>query len=160
MKCHLPIGEFKWLSRGDIANLNILDIPDNGEYGYVFVVDLHYPVELHSKHSDYPLAVEHLMLGEEHLSETIKLLLGGRRYTNVKKLVSCLTDKVEYVTHHRNLIFYIRHGLVLAKIHGVIRFRQAPWLAGYIDKNTAYRNVAKSAFEKDYFKLLNNRYVA
>ena len=154
----LAIGEYKWLSRAEISMLDIARLPDDGEYGYVFVVDLRYPPELHSKHSDYPLAVEHLLLGQEHLSETVKPLLGGKRYSGVKKLVSCLSDKVEYVTHYRNLKFYLRHGLVLTRIHSVIRFRQSPWLAGYIEKNTDYRKAARSAFEKDFFKLLNNRF--
>ena len=99
------------------------------------------------------------MLGQEHLSETVRPLLGGKRYCGVKKLVSCLSDKVQYVVHHRNLKFYLRHGLVLTRIHSVIRFRQSPWLAGYIEKNTEYRKVSKSTFEKDFFKLLNNRFV-
>ena len=47
-------------------------------------------------------------------------------------------------------------GMILRKVHRGIKFRQAPWLAPYIKKNTELRTLAKSTFEKDFFKLLNN----
>ena len=37
----------------------ILNLDDNGEYGYTFIVDLEIPVELHNKFKDYPMLPEH-----------------------------------------------------------------------------------------------------
>ena len=44
------------------------------------------------------------------------------------------------------------------KIHNIYRFKQSPWLAKYIDHNTKKRTVAKTNFEKDLYKLLNNAF--
>ena len=153
---NLPIGEYKWLTRAELAHIRIPQLPDDGEYGYVFVVDLLYPPRLHDKHNCYPLAVEHVLLNERHLSDVSKNLLGGKPFRQVRKLVSTLSDKHHYVVHYRNLKLYLREGLVIKRIHSVIRFKQCRWLSGYISKNTEFRANAKTAFEKDFFKLLNN----
>ena len=73
-----------------------------------------------------------------------------------EKLVPNLLDKTGYVLDIRNLSYYLDKGLVITKIHKVITFDQRPWLRSYIDFNTGKRTVAKNAFEKDFFKLMNN----
>ena len=40
----------------------------------------------------------------------------------VKKLVTNLHDKTEYVIHKRNLKEALNRGLILKKVHGVIKF--------------------------------------
>ena len=40
--------------------------------------------------------------------------------------------------------------------HRVISFKQKAWMAPYIEFNSEKRKTAKSDFEKDFFKLLNN----
>ena len=45
----------------------------------------------------------------------------------------------------------------LTKIYIVLQFNESPWLEKYIDFHTNKRSNAKNAFEKDYFKLMNNQ---
>ena len=55
--------------------------------------------------------------------------------------------------HIRNLSLYKDLGMKLTKIHRVLQFNESPWLAKYIDFK---RSNAKNAFEKYFFKLMNN----
>ena len=74
----------------------------------------------------------------------------------VEKLVTNLLDKTEYVTHIRNLKQAFSDGVVLKRVHRVIKFNQNAWLKPYIDMNTKLRKKAKNNFEKDFSKLMNN----
>ena len=44
----------------------------------------------------------------------------------VKKLVANLHDKTEYLIRIRNLKQALNHGLILKKVHRVIKFNQKP----------------------------------
>ena len=46
--------------------------------------------------------------------------------------------------------------MILKKVHLGLKFVQSPWMEPYIRKNTDLRKEAKNAFEKDFFKLMNN----
>ena len=59
----------------------------------------------------------------------------------LKKLVANLHDKTKYVIHVRNCS--IKHGLVLKKVHRIIKFNQKAWLKSYIDMNTDIKKIKK-----------------
>ena len=78
------------------------------------------------------------------------------KITKCSKLVCNLYDKNNYVIHIRSLKQALDHGLILKKVYRVIQFNQEAWLKEYIEINTELRKEAKTNFEKDFFKLMNN----
>ena len=74
----------------------------------------------------------------------------------IEKLVANLHDKKEYVIQKRNLKIALYHGLALKKVHKFIKFNQKVSLKSYIDMNANLRKKAKTDFEKNIFKLMNN----
>ena len=58
------------------------------------------------------------------------------------------------------LNFYVRHGMVVDKIHEILSFKQSKWLEKYINFDTQKRNRANNDVEKDFYKLLNNVFTA
>ena len=126
----LPTHGFEWMSESELENWKSMPC--------LLEVDLDYPENLHDTHSDYPLAPERMIINR------------------VEKLVPNLNNKKNYVIHYENLKMYERLGLIPTKIHRGIKFEERPWLKEYIDLNTNLRTKAKSDFEKDFFKLMNN----
>ena len=119
---------------------------------------MEYPAHLHNDHNDYPLAVEKCSVKKEELSEYALHLVEkfGIKHRDEPKLIPNFKKKVKYVVHYRNLKFYFEKGMKLTAIHRILQFAQKPWLATYIAFNTEKRRHAKSAFEKDFWKLMNN----
>ena len=156
MSQKLPRGDFRWIPSPEYINLDSYD--ENSAKGLILEVDLEYPPELHRLHNDYPLAPEKKVVREEMLSDYSREILGreGMTIGKVQKLIPNLKDKEKYVLHYRNLQLYLKLGLKLKKIHRALEFSQSKWLEPYIAFNTQKRAGAKNAFEKDFFKLMNN----
>ena len=64
-----------------------------------------------------------------------------------KKLVTNLHDKTDYAVHIRKLKEILIYGLILKKVHRVIKFNENAWLKPYIDMNMKLRQKAKNNFD-------------
>ena len=154
----LPVGGFRFLKKSKVKKFDIHSVTDDSRKGYFLEVDLDVPKGLHNVLDDYPPCPEKMLITDEMLSpycERLKEKLGidsGK----VKKLVTTLLPKRKYVLHHKNLQLYMSLGLKLKKIHRVLEFKQKAFLKGYIKLNTDRRMKAANAFEKDFYKLMNN----
>ena len=73
----------------------------------------------------------------------------------VKKLVTNLHNKTEYVIRTKNLKQALNHGAGLKKVHRVIKFDRNTWLKPYIDMNSKLKK-AKNIFAGDFLKLMSN----
>jgi hypothetical protein len=154
----LPISDFKFLSETEIEQLDIMNVPRDGDTGFFLEVDLEYPKYLHQKHNSMPLAPENIVITRDMLSE-VTIEMGekfGSKFLPQRKLCPNLMDKTKYVLHFVNLQFYVKHGMILRKIHRVLSFTQSAWIEPYITFNTEKRKNSSSSFEKDLYKLLSN----
>ena len=124
--------------------------------GYLLEVDLEYPQELHDYHNDFPLAPENIIPKSKYLSKLQNDYLLNKKPTKIPKLIMSLNNKERYVLFHENLAWYLKQGLILKKVHRVIEFEQKAWMEPYIRFNTEKRTLTNAAFEKDFYKLLNN----
>ena len=111
---------------------------EEGDVGYLLVVDIEYPKTLCMLHNDLPFLPDRMKINK------------------VKKLVCNVTDKENYSIHTVALKQALNHGLILKKVHSAISFRQEAWLKPYIDLNAELRKNAKNEFEKDFYKLKIN----
>ena len=68
-----------------------------------------------------------------------KLNKYGIKVGDVKKLISNLGDKTNYVIHCRNLQLYLSLGMKPIKINKVLKFKQSDWMKIYIDFGTKKR---------------------
>ena len=164
----LPHSEFTWLSQEDLEYFSnpthILNLEDEGDWGYLFEVDLDYPSELHAQTSDFPLAPESGYVSSDmfspfmtaYYSDLCKERAVCEKYRPTRKLLLTQYSKQEYVVHYCILKFYLKMGLGLRKVRQGIRFRQKRWLEPYIKYNSEKRAHARNSFEKDFYKLKNN----
>ena len=158
MSQYLPTGGFRWMTEKQIQKVNLAACTEDRKKVMILEVDLEYPKELHELHNDYPLAAEKMKVTKEMLSPYCKNIQEqfGISIGQVAKLIPTLSSKKNYVLHYRNLQLCLSLGLKLKKVYRVLEFDQSPWLAQHINFNTQKRMNAKKAFEKDFFKLLNN----
>ena len=140
MSQKLPVNGFMWHNDylSDFSEDFIKNYNEDSDEGYFLEVGIEYPKELWSSHKDSPFFPER------------------KKLQKVEKLVCSIEDKEEYVIHTRALKKALNNGLKLKKVHRVIKFQQKAWLKLYNDMNTQLRKKAKSEFEKDLFKLMNN----
>ena len=118
----LPVNSIKW--KKNVSKYNekfIRNYDEDSNKGYILEVDIEYLKNVHDLHSDLSFLPERMKIDK------------------CNKLMCNLYDKKNYTVHIRALKQALNHGLVLKKVHRVIRFNQKSWLKPYIDMNTKLR---------------------
>ena len=80
--------------------------------------------------------------------------LNQRKLKELKNLYETSMIKKEYVIHIRNVKQALNHGLVLKKVHRIIKFNQKSKIINWYEYRA--KKKTKTDFEKDFFKLMNN----
>ena len=155
MSQYLPYDEIKF--DNNIKLEDILNTPDDSDFGYFVEVDLKYPDNIKQKTKNLPFAPVNKKVNPDKFNDYMESIKPDT-YVQSSKLICDWSDKKNYLVHYRMLKFYIRHGMIVDKVHSVISFKQTKWLEKYISFNTQKRNKAKNDFEKDFYKLLNNAF--
>ena len=108
MSQNLSVNNFEWIEETSQFNKDFIkNYNEESDEGYFIEADDHYPEKLHELHNCSPFLSERMELGK------------------IKKLVTNLHDKTEYVIHVRTL-------------------KQADWLKLYIKMNTELRQQANN----------------
>lgn len=149
---YLPQKDFKW-NLENWEKSKIMELDNRGAKGYLFSVDLHIPDELHNHFNGYALAPESQCVLKENLNEWQQ---EGYKQSKIKKLITSLSDKKNYVLNYRILKLYLSLGVELMKVNQCVEYTQEKFMEPYIMLNTKLRTDAKNDFEKDFFKLMNN----
>ena len=132
----LPYDEIKFDNNVELDE--ILNTPDDSDIGYFVEADLKFSDNIKEKTRNFPFAP-----------------------VNKKNYLDSFNDYMKEIkpdTYTQTEKFYIRHGMIVDKVHNVISFKQSRWLEKYISFNTQKLNKSKDDFEKDFYKLLNNAF--
>ena len=161
MRQYLPYGRSKWLNEKEIDKFDVNSIEcnsfekKNSSDGYILEVDLESSDELHELQNDYPLTLEKLKINHNMLSNYCSNTANGYRIKigRVNKLVPNLGNKSKYVLHYKksSVVFVIKLGIKLTKVHRILKFKQLDSLKTYIDFNKNERKNDGNSFKKDFF---------
>ena len=101
--------------------------PDDSDIGYFLENDLNYPDNIKEKTKNFPFCPQNKKNDSDkyfHHMNKIK----PKNYTKYKKLICDWTNKKKYLIHWKMLKFYVRHGMIVGKIHEILSFKQSKWL--------------------------------
>ena len=121
-----------------------------------------YPEHLHyeKRHMENPLCPYLEIVDYDLLSPQSRRMLSSNNKNpksyKAKKLIADFRPRRKYLVHIENLIFYLKHGMVLDKIHSVISFTQKAFAKSFIEEITNLRSSALTKFEKGLYKFINN----
>lgn len=152
----LPVSDFDWVKESEFHKWDPMSPEFAGDWEAIYEVDLIYPEVLHQPHRDYPLAPSKIAIPFEYLSPFQKdIIVNSNTHYNEThtKLMGHYLPRYNYVVHHRCLKYYIEKGLILKKIHRILKFKQSSWINSFVTFNTQRRSLAKNQLQRDMFKL-------
>ena len=112
----LPYDEIEFDNNVELED--ILNNPDDSDIWYFIEVGLKYPDNIKEKTRHFPFAPVNKKTNLDDLTDYMKTIMPDT-YTQTKKLICDLSDKKNYLVHYRMLKFYVRHGVIVEKVHNV-----------------------------------------
>ena len=106
----------KWLEE-------FLNTEDDSDIGYFVEVDLRYPDKIKEKTKSFPFCPENKIIDNDKHNESMKEIK-PKNYIKSKRLKCDWIDKKNCLVQYRKLKFYVRHGMIVDKIHEIISFKK------------------------------------
>ena len=126
----LPYDEIEmWHGHPDVYMNKLEDIlktPNDNGIGFFIEVDLKYPDKIKTKTKNSPFVPENKTIDKNECGE-YKKKRKLKNYEGTKKLICDWSDKKKFLTDNRMLKFYVRHGMIVEKIHERFLFKQSKW---------------------------------
>ncbi|CAL8144489.1 unnamed protein product [Orchesella dallaii] len=165
LSSELPIGGYKWLSTGQIEKINknctehLKKLQEMKDYGEFLEVCIEYPEEMHDKFNSFPPVPFKRTIDESEVS-CIQQELGnqlgvGKSAWKCQKMVADLMPKT-IICHYRVLKTWVDLGVKITRVVSGLSFIEKAWMKPYIQFNTDKRAQAKSKFQINIRKFLNN----
>lgn len=157
-KYKYPVNNIRFLSDDELSRFSLRQIDAESDTGFMLLVDLDYCLDKEATRY-LPLCASHEYLTFEQLSPFNQEFLKkfNIRYPKrQRKLLLSQNDKKSVLLHGLNLMFYLKMGMILKKIHAIISFSQKYWLRDWITLNNDLRRNAKSHIESEQSKFAVN----
>ena len=153
----LPTGEFRWLTEEELEVFRESMAGDPSEIhcgndmkkGYIAEVDLLFPDNIHIKLSCLPPGPEKMRV-ENFLKSAHNLKYGNKHEGKESMLIGHFYDHKNYVCHLRMLKFMLELGVLVTKVHRVLKFNQSCYMKDFIEKCTSLRREANKEGNKFY----------
>ena len=160
---YLPVSSFEFLPPEEVSKFtvdHILSLGDEDEYGFMMEVDLEFDPKDHDRFSAFPPVPYKRVVDQKEISpyqqDIFKKLNLTEACMKTEKLMADLYDRKEYVLHYVELKSYISMGVKLTNVRRVLKFKQKPWLRGYMDFCTQRRAATNDSYESNQFKMAMN----
>ena len=121
----LPFDEIKFDKNVKLED--IINTPDDNDIGYFVEADIIYPDDIKEKTKNFPFAPVNKKINPDDFSDYMKILKPNT-YIQTSKLICDWSDKKNYLIQYRIFKFYVRHGMIVDKVHEIFSFKQSKWL--------------------------------
>ncbi|XP_034242358.1 uncharacterized protein LOC117645912 [Thrips palmi] len=155
----MPTSGYRYLSESELRSFELGRVNNESAVGFLICCDLHYPDDIKEKTRYLPLCPTNELVTYSMLSGYNKKFLQKYKLRfppGVRKLLATQLDKKEILLHGEALVFYLRHGLQLTKIHYIIEFKQSFWLRDWVNLNNDLRRSATTTTQSNAAKAACN----
>ena len=129
---YFPNGDFKKIKflenddsiQCDEVKEEIVNTPDDNEYGYFIECEMLYPIEIKEKTENFPLC-PYQTKADPNLSSDYMNSVKQLNCKRTLKLMCDLTNKQNISIRYMLFKFYIEMGMKVTKIHTIYRFKQS-----------------------------------
>ena len=161
---NLPYGNIRQLEEremNEFLDKGILNHPTDGSVGYWLEIDSHaISPEIARLTDEFPLALTHMRVTNDHLSPYSKHLLEemGRKSLPKKnvKLIASHKALKNHLISLPLLQLLMDLGLKVRSVHRIYRYSQSCYLQSFIERNVEERSKTSCGIANRVFKLMSN----